>query len=194
MPLRTEILAERCGAGETQLCCARNRFTIEAAGHQASCASAERPHMKPGWSLMTTASALVALSTCCPAHAQDSHAAPCPTSVVLKACPDRLPVPFQSDADRSDAAQRQQMQDQFASTEQQGARRAAQAETDLDRVTIYGQQQAPSTPMLVQFGQDVAKSGPKDCRDAYATSGARGRFGVYDLLRDTLTGKSCSWK
>jgi hypothetical protein len=127
-------------------------------------------------------------------QAQDTHGAPCLTSVVLKNCPDRQPTPFQTDAERSDSAQRQQMQDQFASTEEQHRRRVAQAEQDLDGVTIYGHREAPVKPALTEFGKTVANSGPKDCRSAYTMSGPGGRFGVYDLLHDTLTGKPCSWK
>ncbi len=87
------------------------------------------------------------------------------------------------------------MQDQFAATEeQQRQRRAAQAENDLDSVIVYGHQLAPGKPALTEFGQSVAKSGPKDCRTAYSTGGPKGDFGVFDLIHDAFTGKTCSWK
>jgi hypothetical protein len=146
-----------------------------------------------GAGLLLAGTALV-VSSASVALAQDSRSTPCATSVVLKNCPDRQPDPFQTEAERSQAAERQQMQDQFANAEQQRQQRAAQAESDLDTVIVYGHQLAPAKPALAEFGQTVAKSVIKDCRTAYSTAGPKGEFGVFGLIDDAFTGKTCSWK
>jgi hypothetical protein len=184
------------------LCSAEKRFNIATliSATSSLCWGPMTPHLqslvksrlKRYLTLMSAASALLALGVTT-AKAQDVHSAPCVTSVVLRDCPDRLATPFQTEAERTEAAERQRMQDQFATTDQLRQRRAAQGESDLDRITVYGSQLAPATPALVQFGQTVNKSSPKDCRNAYTMSGAKNRFGVYDLLHDTFTGKPCSW-
>ncbi len=128
------------------------------------------------------------------ACAQEAHG-PCAESVVLTDCPNQMVTPFQTQADRADAVQKQAMLARFSQAQAINRSNASVGDDNLESATVYGQaEQSNALTPVAQFNQDVEQSGAKDCKTGYATSGTGGSFGLSDLVVDTVTGHSCNWR
>ncbi|MGA2551855.1 MAG: hypothetical protein ABSF50_17040 [Burkholderiaceae bacterium] len=116
----------------------------------------------------------------------------CEKSVVFRVCP------LDESADLPDANQasqeRARLRRQFAEEDEALRARIDYETTHPDTMVVYGQATSePTPPALDAFGQAVAVSARPSCRDAYATGGPGGTFGLFSLLSQLLQGKSCTW-